>query len=294
MYCPTLNDLPSPPPDKIGWPWTEGTLQLPNNEPDSPPWPRISIVTPSYNQGQFIEETIRSVLLQGYPNLEYIIIDGDSADNSVDIIHRYAPWLTAWVSEPDRGQAHAINKGFARCTGDLLGWINSDDVLLGNALAHIAVAYSNNPQSGFFGGDCLIIDKQGLIVKVLKGTQYAAWFGEHGFRVRNPVWFYTRWAYDRVGGLNNEYDYVMDTELFFRMSLEGFKFFYIPEILSAFRMHPSSKTVFQIEAMQKELAMLLDKNKMEFTGILPVGSLKWIYLKTRLSSLISFCGRSGP
>ena len=104
------------------------------------------LATPSYNQGQYLKKTIRSVLLQGYPSLEYIIIDGGSSDNSANIIHQYAPWLTYWVSEPDNGQAHALNKGFAQATGDLFGWINSDDVLLPLQISEIGVR-----RSGFGG-----------------------------------------------------------------------------------------------------------------------------------------------
>src|SRR5689334_6100335 len=117
MRCPRLTGLPPPPPGRTDWPWTVETPQLPALRPDGSAWPRISIVTPSYNQGQFIEETIRSVLLQGYPDLEYIVIDGGSSDDSPAIIAKYAPWLTHWVSEPDRGQAHAINKGLVHATG---------------------------------------------------------------------------------------------------------------------------------------------------------------------------------
>jgi cellulose synthase/poly-beta-1,6-N-acetylglucosamine synthase-like glycosyltransferase len=113
MRCPTLIELPPPPPGKTGWPWTEESPQLPDTMPDGRPWPRVSIVTPSYNQGEFIEETNRSVLLQGHSNLEYIIIGGGSTDNSVDTIHKYEKWLAYWVSEPDRGQADAINPNFA-------------------------------------------------------------------------------------------------------------------------------------------------------------------------------------
>ena len=108
----------------------EGSPRLPDSLPDRRPWPRVSIVTPSYNQSEFIEETIRSVLLQGYPNLEYIILDGASTDGSVDIIRKYAPWLAYWVSEPDRGQTHAINQGWRYATGNIVTYINSDDCYL--------------------------------------------------------------------------------------------------------------------------------------------------------------------
>src|SRR5436309_815911 len=116
MSSPALNELPPPPSGKTGWPWTEETAQIAKNMPDGSPWQPISIVTSSFNQGGFIEETIRSILLQGYPNLEYIIIDGGSTDQSVDVIKKYQPWLAYWVSERDRGQADAINKGLERCT----------------------------------------------------------------------------------------------------------------------------------------------------------------------------------
>src|SRR4030042_6265175 len=126
MRCPTLKELPSPPQGKTGWPWTEESPQLHNTMPDGSPWPKISIVTPSFNQGQFIEETIRSVLLQGYSDLEYIIIDGGSKDDSIELIRKYEKWLTYWVSEPDHGQSHAINKGFRKASGEIVAWLNSD------------------------------------------------------------------------------------------------------------------------------------------------------------------------
>ena len=151
----TLKDLPPPPADKSGWPWTEQSQPLPERMPDGSEWPRISIITPSYNYGQFLEETIRSVLLQGYPNLEYIIIDGGSADNSVEIIRKYEPWLQYWISEPDNGQTDAIQKGFSKSTGVVWNWLNSDDILEKNALQHIAKAFKNNPCATLLFGELI-------------------------------------------------------------------------------------------------------------------------------------------
>jgi glycosyltransferase involved in cell wall biosynthesis len=142
----TLKDLPAPPQGKIGWPWIERSSQLPDKMTDGSAWPHISIVTPSYNQGQFIEETIRSVLLQGYPNLEYIIIDGGSTDNTVEIIEKYESWISYWVSEKDSGQSDALNKGFAIGDGQICAYINSDDIFLPNALSKVSLAYAENPE----------------------------------------------------------------------------------------------------------------------------------------------------
>jgi glycosyltransferase involved in cell wall biosynthesis len=141
MRCPTITDLPSPPRGKIGWPWTKETPHLPNTMPNGSHWPRLSVVTPSYNQGAFIEETIRSVLLQGYPNLEYIIIDGGSADDTLAILKKYSPFLSYWRSEPDDGQSAAIDIGLSRGSGTISAYINSDDYYLRGALEHVASVF---------------------------------------------------------------------------------------------------------------------------------------------------------
>ena len=151
--CPILSELPSPPRYKTGWPWTEKVPQLPQSMPDGNAWPRVSIVTPSLNQGQYLEETIRSVLLQGYSNLEYIIIDGGSTDGSVEIIRKYEPWLNYWVSEPDKGQSHAINKGFRRSTGEIMAYLNGDDIYYPNTLHDVATNFLKSSKDILIGAE---------------------------------------------------------------------------------------------------------------------------------------------
>ena len=147
----TLNDLPTPPSGKTGWPWTGAQLDQGNRIPEGAEWPRISIVTPSFHQGEFLEGTIRSVLLQGYPNLEYLIIDGGSTDNSVEIIKKYERWISYWESEKDRGQSHAINKGFAKATGEIWAWLCSDDWLAPGALEKVALLLKGMSQAMVVG-----------------------------------------------------------------------------------------------------------------------------------------------
>ncbi|NRA56567.1 MAG: glycosyltransferase, partial [Phycisphaerales bacterium] len=127
------------------WPWVvPDSRSLPPTMPDGSPWPKITVVTPTYNQGQFIEETILSVIHQNYPNLEHILMDGNSPDNTMEIVDKYRDHFAVIVSEKDEGQSDAINKGFERATGELLTWINSDDMLAPGALAAAAIAYKTS------------------------------------------------------------------------------------------------------------------------------------------------------
>ena len=148
-------------PGNTGWPLFSEPQPSPPNFPVGVSLPKISIVTPSFNQAQYLEETIRSVLLQGYPNLEYIIIDGGSTDGSVEIIKKYEPWLTYWVSEPDSGQSHAINKGFRKSTGEIMAWINSDDYYEGDAFSTIAETFIMTTNTLWVAGKCEFIDIDG-------------------------------------------------------------------------------------------------------------------------------------
>jgi len=144
-----LAELPQPPANKTGWPWTEETAPavFENNKT----WPKITIVTPSYNQADFLEETIRSVLLQNYPNLEYIIIDGGSTDRSNSIIEKYSPWLSYRQSGKDLGQGHAINQGFSIASGSYFAWINSDDYYLKNVLREVSVIFLDRHVDFIYG-----------------------------------------------------------------------------------------------------------------------------------------------
>jgi glycosyltransferase involved in cell wall biosynthesis len=235
--------LPTPLYGKIGWPWTEETTPLPPTMPDGRPWPRISIVTPSYNQGQFIEETIRSVLLQGYPNLEYIIIDGGSTDDSVEIIKKYEPWLTYWISEPDRGQSHAINKGIRQATSDILLWLNSDDLCLPGSFQLVANAYQANPNTALVIGQAYLIDADGLTVGELR-SQFTSWedlITNPRNVIRQVSTFFSRRLFDELGLIDESLHIALDTELLIR-----FTKFYQPlildEYLTAYRTHSGAKS----------------------------------------------------
>jgi glycosyltransferase involved in cell wall biosynthesis len=211
--------------------------------PDGHPWPRISIVTPSYSQGRFIEETIRSVLFQGYPNLEYIIMDGGSADNSVKIIKKYEPWISYWVSEKDRGQAHAVNKGWAIATGEILGWLNSDDFYMTGALHQVALAYKKGAR-GLIYGDCQVADENSSIrpgVKCMVNYSLIRLLTE--YTMPQPAVFVTKEFADELGLLNEALHYAMDFDFFLRAwsGMEVNRFYYIPDIMAVSREHDLSK-----------------------------------------------------
>ncbi len=269
----TLKDLPPPLPEQSGWPWTQQSQPLPARMPERSEWPLISIVTPSYNQGQFIEETIRSVLLQGYPNLEFIIIDGGSSDNSVEIIQKYESWLTYWVSEPDKGQTDAIQKGFNLSTGVLVNWLNSDDVLEANALQKIALAYQNHPSATMYSGD-LTVFGQGepfLYTKCFQTLSELVCVWEK-WAVPQPAVFLSRKAWLAVNGLNTSLHYGMDYELYLRLAqLPGFNVYNIDAPVARIRRHSESKTSSQQIAFRREILEVFDNFAKNHPSLLPQG-----------------------
>ena len=233
-----LSQLPPPPPGKNGWPWTVESDPLPPTMPDGQPWPKISIVTPSYNQGKYIEETIRSVLLQNYPNYEYIIIDGGSVDESVCIIKKYEKFIKFWISEADKGQANALNKGFTYVTGRYFAYINSDDIYLDNAFATLVKKILSS-KSDLVTGIVVTLPDGKHLNPVLPKCM-ADWLSEDGFSLLQPGCF---WRVDKNFMMFNEnYHFVFDREYFWRIHAAKKRLAKINVAVAGFRLHQNSKT----------------------------------------------------
>lgn len=219
--------------------------------------PKISIVTPSFNQGDFIEETICSVLNQNYSNFEYIIIDGGSTDKTVEIIKKYEKYITYWVSEPDNGQSEALNKGLHRCSGHIFNWINSDDYLEPGALHKVAEAFTDNPNALQVCGFCRIFDQNSNDTILMHRSELFS-STENTIvqeKINQQGSFYKLSVVKELGLVNNSLNCVMDLELWFRFLCEfgQERIILIDDLIGHFRIHPESKTSeleirFRIEA----------------------------------------------
>jgi glycosyltransferase involved in cell wall biosynthesis len=254
--------LPASRASAVGWPWSEETPA--EWTPAGGRAPRISIVTPSYNQAEYLEETIRSVLLQGYPDCEYIVIDGASTDGSVACLRRYEPWLACWVSEPDGGQSNAINKGFVRAGGDLVTFQNSDDIYLPGAFQHVADAWNSiarkDEVGAIVGGFVFMNAKSRFIetpIPAFVSTKTPADFSLGiEYRLHQVSTFYTRHALEAVGmHVREDLHYTMDRELLYRVA-KRYRIHIIPEVLAAFRVHAGSKSVSAVLPFSREFADL--------------------------------------
>lgn len=182
-------------------------------------WPRISIVTPSFNQAGYIGETMESVLGQGYPNLEYIVVDGGSTDGSADVIARYSDRLAYWTSEPDDGQTDALAKGFRRATGGIMGWLCSDDLLEPGSLFEVAETFARNPAWQVVYGDGLWIDAAGGPLRPQKEIPFNRFVFLYDYNyLPQPSTFWRRGLYERVGGLDPSFDLAMDADLWARFA----------------------------------------------------------------------------
>jgi len=238
-----LAELPKPPADKTGWPWTEESERLPSAMPDGRPWPKISIITPLLNQKPFIEETIRSILLQGYPDIEHIIIDGGSADGSLAVVGKYSSWVKGVVRKGE-GQSAAVNRGFKEAVGDLVGWQNSDDFYGPGNFRQAALAAAQY-------SDCEILHG---MVRGFQGHNYRPpWLFEvceefsqesllERISIMNQSMFFRRKIFERGVFVKEDIHYVMDQEFFWRLSLEGFHFHLVPSMVGYYRQHENAKS----------------------------------------------------
>lgn len=260
---PTLRDLPPPPAGRTGWPWTEETPPAPATLPDGAEWPRVTLVTPSYNQGRYIEETIRSVLLQGYPNLEYVVFDGGSTDETVEILRRYAPWLTHWASERDRGQTHAIAKGLDAATGELFNWINSDDQLAPGALQEVGRVWARE-KPHLLVGSAYTLDAHTRAVthewRPRAPRRPTDFLKPHAVILAQPSTYLSTAMLREIGGVREELHYVMDWELYLRATLRlrgRLRTAETPVLLSTALAHADAKTTAHPAAFGEEVKRIV-------------------------------------
>ncbi|MCX6031991.1 MAG: glycosyltransferase family 2 protein [Chloroflexi bacterium] len=217
--------------------------------------PLVSIVTPSFNQGCYIEQTIQSVLAQDYPNIEYIVMDGGSSDNTLDILRKYETHLV-WTSERDRGQSHAINKGWQRSSGQILTWLNSDDYYAPGAIRTIVEQFVAHPDAAVVYGDVVYVDADGVFLR--KALVEASLLPNILVTnvVGQPNAFVARWAVEQIGPINEDLHYVMDWDLWLRMV--HLPFVYVPELIAHARIHEGTKTFGQADRHLAECVRFLE------------------------------------
>lgn len=228
----------------------------------------ISIVTCSYQQGRFLDATMRSVLDQRFPALDYIVIDGGSSDGSTQVIERYQDFLSHWVSEPDKGQTDALLKGFAKARGEVQGWLCSDDLLLPGSLERIAAFFAAHPDIDAAYGDSLWIDAQGTFLRPKKEGAFFrhAFLFDHNF-IPQPSMFWRRRLFEKVGGLDRRFNLAMDSDLWERFSRHT-RIAHMPQYLSCMRYYPEQKT-----RSMKPQGQLEDR---EIQGRSSLASLPWL------------------
>lgn len=218
--------------------------------------PRISVITPAFNHARYLEPTMQSVLRQRYPNLEYWVMDGGSPDGTADLLRRYDAHLAGWVSEKDRGQCHAFNKGLARATGDIIGWLNSDDVYLNHNLFAAADYFARHPEIDIVFTDYLYMDAQGRILKRRRELPFSAaiYLWTEDCYHANCAGFFRRKVFDRLGPLPENYHYAMDYDYYLRAAGAGLRIGHVHQYWAAYRLHEGSKSVSFYDRQQKECA----------------------------------------
>lgn len=252
MRCPDLHELPPPAPGRTGWPFTAASDRAADHG-----LPRISIVIPSFNQGRYLEEALRSVLLQGYPDLEIILMDGGSTDQTVPVLRRYERWISHWMSAPDRGQSHAINEGFRHATGEIFGWIGCDDRLLPGALARVGAHFTSVPDNAWMAGAGRLVLATGRIGEMASRVAdpddlSRFWLWANGCFVFQPSCFWRRRLWNAVGGVREHLHLAMDYDLWLRFA-EHERLFSVDEVLSVALRDAGGKTFEQSQHQRIEV-----------------------------------------
>ena len=217
----------------------------------------VSIITPSYNQASYLEQTITSVLEQDYPRIEYIVIDGASTDNSVDIIRRHQNKLAYWVSEKDNGQADAINKGFARATGEVIAWLNSDDYYLAGTVSAAVKIFEEHPDVVLIYGNMLAVDEHGKTFNTLNYKQLTLEDLLCFQIIGQPAVFMRRSAWQKTGGLDPAFHFLLDHHLWIRLAQQG-KILHVPQTWAAARYHAEAKNRAKAAEFGREAFSILD------------------------------------
>lgn len=239
--------------------------------------PLVSVVTPSYNQAQFLEETILSVLNQDYPRLEYIVVDGASSDGSRAIIERYASRLAWWVSEPDRGQTAAINKGFAHARGEILAWLNSDDTYVPGAITEAVTYLMAHPEVGMVYGDANLIDERGQVIGKFPARRTDYRRLRRGFvHIPQQAAFFRAALWRQVGPLDESFTFAMDYDLWVRIAKLA-PLAYVPRTWANFRIHPRGKTTTADERCWEEMLRVHFREGGSW--------FSWLVFKARLRAL---------
>lgn len=224
--------------------------------------PKISVVTPSYNQGSFIEGTINSVLNQNYPDLEYIIIDGNSSDNTKEIIKKYEDKLSYWVSEPDKGHADALNKGFEKTSGEIMSWINSDDNYLPWTFKTVSEIFAKFPEVNWVVGINSGWNQQGRLFKTIVRPKniYDYLQGDYKWIQQESV-FWRRSLWEKAGGkISNDYKLMIDGELWGRFFLHD-KLYLIENVIGGFRRHESNRSLQDFSTVESEMMKVVENLK---------------------------------
>lgn len=240
--------------------------------------PLVSIVTPSYNQAAYLEETLRSVLEQDYPRIEYLVVDGGSQDGSVEILQRYAHRLAWWVSEPDRGQTDALNKGFARAQGEILAWLNSDDTYLPGAISAAVRYLQEHPAAGMVYGDANLINERGEVIGKFpaRPTDYRRL--RRGYvHIPQQAAFFRAALWRQVGPLDPTFYFAMDYDLWVRLAKIS-ELHYVPQRWANFRLHGGGKSVVADDRCWPEMLRVHYREGGSW--------LSWLVLKARLRPLL--------